>query len=494
VRVATPPWLPTIAIAACAWLALFPITSVDAYYHLATGRRILDEHAIPHRGVGSATFGAAPWHDSEWGFQVLAALVGRAEVDPSGVLVLTPAGRAGLVVLRAAMLAATLALLSAAMTSAGVGPALRALAVWLAAFLTFGNLYWDIRPQIFSYAAFAAVAYLLERRRHGVPWALPAALVVVALWANVHGAFVVGLGLIACDAAGAWIEAARAPARRAEAWSLTAAAAAAPLAACVNPAGVSQLLHPFVYLRRPEIYAGNNEWTRPDLLHLPLLVTTLALLAGALAAGARPRPAQLLRVALFSALALSAIRHLPFAALAIVPVLAEAAGAWGERAARWPTARSLGALALASAAIVGLSGAKFIGLVPRFAEQPSRALPEHEVRTLAAIPSLGPGFNAYRFGGFLAFRLYPREVVFMDGRNDLYGTFRTEVYDRIRDAAPGWRAQWDDAIARYRLRWVLIDASEPLAAELATDPAWRRAPDDGDGIVLFLHVASTSPS
>src|SRR5512135_2275863 len=115
--------LPAMCVAAMAWLALFPITSVDAYYHLATGRRILDERAIPDRGVGSATFGQAPWHDNEWGFQVLAAVV-----------VLTQGGRTALVVLRALVLALTLGLLAAQMARAGVGAPLAALSVVLAAF------------------------------------------------------------------------------------------------------------------------------------------------------------------------------------------------------------------------------------------------------------------------------------------------------------------------------------------------------------------------
>ena len=239
--------LPSIAIAAAIWLALFPISSVDAYYHLATGRRILDDRAIPTRGVGSATFGQAAWHDNEWGFQVLAALVGRTEREPGGVLVLTPLGRVGLVAMRAAALAATLALLAATMARLGAGPVLGASGVWLAAFLTFGNLFWDVRPQILSYAALAALCFLLERAREGRRFALPACLGVIALWANVHGAFVIGLGLLVCEAAGEWIEARRAAPHRARAWRLTATALGAPIAACLNPSGFKQLVHPFVY-------------------------------------------------------------------------------------------------------------------------------------------------------------------------------------------------------------------------------------------------------
>ena len=70
-------FLPRLTVVGLAWLALFPITSVDAYYHLATGRRILDSGAIPRVGVGSATFADHPWHDNEWGFQVVAATLAR---------------------------------------------------------------------------------------------------------------------------------------------------------------------------------------------------------------------------------------------------------------------------------------------------------------------------------------------------------------------------------------------------------------------------------
>jgi hypothetical protein len=498
--------LPWFAILAACWLALFPISSVDAYYHLATGRRILDDREIPARGVGSATFGHVPWHDNEWGFQVLAALVGRAEREPGGVLVLTPAGRVGLVLMRAGALAAALSLVAATMARCGVGAVLRALGVWLAAFLTFGNLFWDIRPQILSYVALAALAFLLELERDGRRWALPACLAVIALWANFHGAFVVGIGLLACEAAGGWLEARRDATLRPYAWRLTASTLGAPLAACLNPLGFRQLVHPLVYMAHPEIYAGNNEWMRPDFLHLPLMLATFGLLALALATGARLRPGHLLRVVLFGALFLTAIRHLPLVTIVVVPVLALAAteagkgpgwrAFWDPGSVAGIPRRSRAVLVLlVLAGIAGLSGAKFIGVVPRFDERPSRALPEAHVRFLAAHAVRGNGFNAYGFGGFLMFRMYPQERVFMDGRNDLYGTFRARVYNRILFTEPGWGELWTDAVARYDIGWVLVDGTDPLAAALANAPEWRRVPDDrlsddrrfgADGIVLFL--------
>ena len=191
--------LPAIAIAAMAWLALFPISSVDAYYHLAIGKRILDEGAIPSRGVGSATFGNEPWHDNEWGFQLLAATISPTARDASGVLEITPAGRVALIGMRALVLAAALALLSATMARMGIGAAARAVGVLLAAFLTFGNLFWDVRPQIFTYLGVAALLYLLERDRGGARWAFPAILASIAIWANLHAAFIVAPFLVLAE-------------------------------------------------------------------------------------------------------------------------------------------------------------------------------------------------------------------------------------------------------------------------------------------------------
>lgn len=499
--------LPVLAIAAMAWLALFPITDIDAYYHLATGKRILDEGRLPSRGVGSATFGQASWHDNEWGFQVLAAAVGRSERDASGVLVLTRGGRAALILFRALCVAATLALVAATLARRGVRPITRALSVVLLAFLTYGNLFWDVRPQSLSFVALAALLYLLERDRDGARWALPCALGLLALWSNVHGAFVIGIALIGAEAAGECLQGVRDPALRRRGFRLMAAAALAPLAACLNPLGFQQVLHTFLYLLRPEIHAGNAEWTRPNLAHLPLFVGSVLLTALATAWSGKVRFAEVLRVSAFLVLFLSAIRHLPLASIVLVPALAtalvDASARRGWKAYLDPSSeawgspwRRLAAVSILAAAIIGLSGAKFIGVVPRFEERIFLPMPENGVRFIAREGVEGNGFNAYRFGGFLMFRLYPAERVFIDGRNDLYRDFTQEVFFPILETVPGWEALWRGAVSKFGIGWVLIDEASPLAAALGADPDWiHAAPPSGpvvdgspgrNGIVLFL--------
>ena len=402
--------LPWAAIVVLSWLALFPITSVDAYYHLAVGRWMLEHREIPDRAVFSATFGDRPWHDNEWGFQLLAAAIGRAERSADRVLELTAAGTVGLIGLRAVALGLTLALLSAAMARGGVDPLSRAVAVVWIAFLTFNNLFWAVRPQILTYAALAALVWILARDRQGGNRWLFAALPLIALWANVHGAFIVAVVLLGAETAGSWLD------RDGRFGRLAVVTALAPVAACVNPHGWRQVVHPFLYVLRPEIHAGNAEWTRPDLLHLPLLVLSTVWVAVALAAGERRRWADILRALAFLGLFSTAIRHLPLLAIVLVPIGFEAAAGAarrrGWRGAVLPTATlhrppafRLGAAAVAVVAIVALSGARFVGIVPAFGERPVRPMPEAAVREIARSGIAGNVLNSYRMGGFLMFRL-----------------------------------------------------------------------------------------
>jgi hypothetical protein len=133
-----------------------------------------------------------------------------------------------------------------------------------------------------------------------------------------------------------------------------------------------------------------------------------------------------------------------------------------------------------------MSGAKFVSPVPKFDERMSRPMPERAVRFLAAERIEGNGFNAYRFGGFLMFRQYPEERVFMDGRNDLYTTFRRDTWLPIHDAAPGWGARLADVTERFRLGWLLLDGDAPLARAVAAETGWLAPLPTDREIVLIL--------
>ncbi|MBN1295563.1 hypothetical protein JXA80_02205, partial [bacterium] len=59
-----------LLVAIC-WFALmmFPVESFDVYYHLATGRWIIDNGSIPRHDIFSTTAAGTPWITHEWAAQ-----------------------------------------------------------------------------------------------------------------------------------------------------------------------------------------------------------------------------------------------------------------------------------------------------------------------------------------------------------------------------------------------------------------------------------------
>src|SRR5262249_47163347 len=116
-----------------------------------------------------------------------------------------------------------------------------ALGALLALFISANNL--ALRAQLFSYLLFA-VTYLLLTLRQRHPRGLFALPVVFALWANLHGAFLIGLLLVGLYAADALLHAmVAAPRGQPSGWReparLCAVLAASVLAAMLNPLGPS---------------------------------------------------------------------------------------------------------------------------------------------------------------------------------------------------------------------------------------------------------------
>src|SRR5581483_11736602 len=98
-----------------------------------------------------------------------------------------------------------------------------------------------------------------------------------------------------------------------------------------------------------------------------------------------------------------------------------------------------------------------------------RAFPVRAVDFLEAHPPDGNVFNEYTWGGYLLYRLYPSQRVFVDGAIDLYGEALTRDYLDIVNAREGWQNKLD----AYSVRWVILPPDRPLAHELARSDMWK---------------------
>ena len=91
----------------------------------------------------------------------------------------------------------------------------------------------------------------------------------------------------------------------------------------------------------------------------------------------------------------------------------------------------------------------------------------------------GEILNSYNWGGYLIWKLYPEERVYINGRADLYGDEFISEYLRVTYLLPGW----EETLARYGVGHVIVEAQSPLAGGLALHPAWREVYRDELAVV-----------
>jgi len=213
-----------------------------------------------------------PYMDHEWLFQAAMYLGYRT------------AGSAGLVAIKLALLAAMIAAVVVALRSAAVPSFVLDLLIGLAVVGTFPQTN-QIRAQLCSLALFAWLLVVLQtaRRRRTVLlwWTLP----IMAIWANVHGGWIVGAGTLAV-----WNAVGLVTGRhRRDALAATAFAAAAVIATLFNPYGWT--LWTFLYDKVDYGRVDINDWQPVFRLGLAygLLWTTVlvAAIAGTMYAAAR---------------------------------------------------------------------------------------------------------------------------------------------------------------------------------------------------------------
>ncbi len=319
------------------------------------------------------------------------------------------------------------------------------------------------RPELFGFLCFAALVPLLRSARAGSDRALVALPILIAVWANLHGSFALGVALVIAVAAEGLLR--DDPARR-RAYLFTAGATA--LATLVTPAGLGVWTTPGSHLLNPPRMI--QEWAVPDVTTLPGLVFAAAIVltfATAALAPARERSAAVVLLPVLF-ISLIAARQTPFFAIAAAPFLArhgpDALGALlpprrtrPQKSARAPGPRvdlAAGILGLALVAATVAAGPAG----PDLARYPSAALP-----ALAAGPGL---LNDYDWGGYLIWSA-PRTPVFVDGRLTPYLPDVLADYTTIVGARAGWR----DAIARRGVRELLIRPGTPVAVR-ARELGW----------------------
>ncbi|OGR60686.1 MAG: hypothetical protein A2X36_09395 [Elusimicrobia bacterium GWA2_69_24] len=434
------------ALAAFSSLVLaWPIVSYDAWWHLAAGRDIVTQLAIPRADPYSHTLRGSPWVDFEWLSQVLAYLAW------------TVTGFRGLIWLKALVGASAVVITARSILRQGadLATACAGALCALAMVRTRGFL----GPEIFSLALFAFFLYALlrfrdaESGRSGRAWlvALPP---LTALWANLHGGFVLGHGLIALSAAGAFLESPRGAGRR-TAKSLLLCLAACLLASLVNPYGAGVYDAIWIHLRdlnSPGGLALIDEWRPLRLGEHPVywltLAASLALLGKELVGKDRRALAWAPLLVVFALWGSREARNPVYFILAAAPYLFSALDRGSVVLARRPGPLKAAAILALLVWLGAPVRRRDFSQAVRWSRLPVRACDFLEREGVGGVLH-----NDYAFGGFINWRFAGRRPVFMDGRYLFYPLL---LEDASAGGPEGFQGLWDRHGVTYaveRRRW-----------------------------------------
>ena len=453
----------------------------DLARHLRLGEVMLDQRAVLRHDFFSHTAAGRPFLAFEWGSEVVYAAVERV------------GGLASVAVFAGLVLALTFTLLARFLIRRGADPLLAYLTSMVAAVLSASH--WLARPHLFTLLAVVLLLELLEREPPRPLWPYAGLFTV---WANLHGGFVYGFILIGAYLAGDLLEARQAPDRGP--WLRSArgralALAVALAASLVNPYGIKLLIHVGTFFGNEAIIRQTNEFQSPDFHTINgkiFLLVLLGTFAGLALAARRPRWPWLLVMFGNSAMALISQRNielfgltaLPLAALHLdpawrkLPLFARARGVFQrEYRGSYPGvgAGVVAALLLA----LGLAHGRVAGVQLVEDSFDPTVFPAALVRQARRAKLAGPIFNEFIWGGYLVHE-WPEQRVFIDGGTDFYGEKLFGEYVRVWNLDPGWR----DVLAKWNIRWILVDPRARLAHQLVREPEWGLWSCDSVAVML----------
>ena len=167
--------------------ARIPVDS-DTWWHLRSGKAILETHSIPFADAFSFTKAGQPWIDQSWLAQIV--LYGCYTILGGSI---------------------GLALFTAFLATVGMGFVFATCrgSVYLRGFVAIlsaatAAVFWSARPQMFSFVLSAITLYLIYRHKRNpsqrqLLWLLPPLMV---LWVNLHSGFAIGFIFLGCAVVG----------------------------------------------------------------------------------------------------------------------------------------------------------------------------------------------------------------------------------------------------------------------------------------------------
>lgn len=465
------------------WILQPVITDSDIWWHVGTGKWIVEHGALPSTDPFSSYGEGKQWVAYSWLFEVgMYELVRGLGESAVIVYTLVCVWLSLLVILRIVVDRTPHFAMAAGLTGAAV--------------IAMAPLYTP-RPWLLTILFFAITLEVVLLLRDGKDsrwvWALP---FVYVIWANVHIQFIYGIGLLGLACLAPMIDRYIQPLRGEHSVMVWGSRQWMKLCGLAIVCGLATLINPHhirLYGIVAELLTQTGMWEYTDELQSPAFRTTpdwamLFLLSLALFRMGRQRSSSSFEVIFMlvaTVCAFRGARDVWFLVMATVAVCLTPKTN-KDQMPDWHMARpiQLTTIGLIILGIVSIVGYREFSQEQVLANT-AKVFPAKAVSFMQAGAISGPLFNHYDWGGYLIARL-PHLKVSMDGRANVHGD------ERIKREWATWTGgpDWKDDPELNEAHVVIAKRDMALASLLRLDPRFNVAYEDDLAVVFSRSMQS----
>lgn len=472
------------------FFVFFPIADGDIFWHLASGREILNSRHLLFTDPFSYTTPGIQWIDLHWLFQVLSYLT------------YCLSGYYGLLLVKGCIIATAVFLLltnTRSLLSLVVTVSLFIFCIYHFRYLV------PLRPGIFTLLYLSSFLFLLEKYSENPQTGFIIALIPLQiLWNNTQGLFMIGPAVVALYIAGNFTDRIRESTVTLQSVSkyiktkqfclLTTTFLTLCISGMATPYGIKGFLFPFQLLK--QITPGHaNLYSNLIAENTPLfkmagtdqsfyvlifvILCTIALFS-VVAAGKKTRGWHLYLFICFAVLAFMAQRNLILFLFATVPLLKSNLEHFSFKIYTLAKKPLLYGCTILISLYVTLITVSHYMMITSIANPISPFChPVRSTQYLLAHPLSGNIFNADRYGGYLLWYLYPAKKVNIDTRLSMRDrTFFSDYISLLNNPE-----KFALTVNRYNITAVVLPAFIPLYTKLIRylyyNPDWKLIIADG---------------
>ena len=323
------------------------------------------------------------------------------------------------------------------------------------------------------------------------------------LWVNLHGAFIAGFVVLLLYGAGyLWEKLASRDFQRDISMErkFLFVSGSSLLVTLINPVGFRIWETSIGFLRNNYLVGHTMEYLSPDFQKTYALPFLILILLSILVISSMRRPfskIDLLQISAWTGMGLISARNIPLYGLIAIPILADGVKNRIEEVPigdviirfeeRLKSVQEMIVGKCFPIIIIGLIAILFWrGAVLDFSGTGNQFNPKifpvraADVLLTKTLPD-GNMFNYFPWGGYLLYRLWPEQLVFIDGQTDFYGEALTREYEQVLTQTGDWQM----ILQKYRVEWVIMPTDSSLIRTLSTSTQWKTFYQDSTATILI---------